>query len=118
MSELLASPWILEFRDRVEPNLTRLQRVALSYFWDWLDRYWQADGEYPKRHLHRLAEDLKPLIQRVEETAGTEETDAAIEALVGHLQSIPSAETIDQDYEARFGHLADRPGPKRTRRTD
>jgi hypothetical protein len=107
MSDPLTSPWIRELKTRIEPRLTRIQRSALAYVWDWFERYWRADGEYPQRAHSVLVEELLPYFKRLEEAAGTDAADIAIESLGSHLESMPEPEVIDgvlyEQHKHRLG---------------
>lgn len=82
----LTKPWIEEFRARVEPRLSRIQRAALGLAWEWLAFYWSVDGERPKKNHHKLVDDSLVYFERVETVSGAD-MDAALCNLAEFFQA-------------------------------
>jgi hypothetical protein len=88
-AEPLTPPWLNEYRARIGPELTRIQRLASEAIWAWFGELWEGEQVNPSR-LVDLQDEVLPLFERIEASAG-EQLDEAIVELVERLRSIDTS---------------------------
>lgn len=85
-AEPLTPLWIDDYRSRVEPLLSPLQRLALTSIWYWFDALWETENILEER-LRDLQADVLELFDQIERSL-PDQRDAAIVELDQRLQAI------------------------------
>jgi hypothetical protein len=77
-AEPLTPPWLRDYRGRVEPRLTAIQRQASEAIWAWFDDLWEGEQVDASR-LRDLQDEVLPLFERIENSAGQEREETIVE---------------------------------------
>ena len=85
-AEPLTPPWLRDYRDRVDPQLTPVQRLAFEVIWSWFDELWEGEQADSAR-LRDLCDEVLPLLEQIETSTGLDR-DGAITELAARLRSI------------------------------